>query len=270
MNLNELIEYTGIKPEFKTEDLYIGNLINENNQYNSKINLSLTSKEKVDNICSKKSTKNGSIVVIIESPHIDEFKKTYSVNQKNIYLPARGKTGKNIEEHLSKHLDGCLINKEVQSNFSEQISYPIFLCNSIQYQTSLGKTPEKHRTKNWYAMWLSQKIRNEFIARVQLLNPTLILNCATLGAYNSSSLESDNSMNKSLTMTKKFTKYILDDMRQKGLKVENLEQEVPLIPNKNKYSIRNHISSLLLSSDCIESHLFESSHPSSKHFINVK
>ncbi|WII93298.1 hypothetical protein QEO94_00080 [Kingella negevensis] len=73
------------------------------------------------------------IIVILESPHKDEYK-----DDRNKPTPAKGKTGKNIRKYLAD------IISKLDSDKSK--NYPIFLINPIQYQCSKGET-NRSKTK---------------------------------------------------------------------------------------------------------------------------
>ena len=80
----------------------------------------------------KPDTNKESIVIILESPHQDEYELNSSWNQPN---PALGTTGTNLEKYID-----CLIDavSELDSKIMKE-KYQIVLMNSIQYQCSLGR-----------------------------------------------------------------------------------------------------------------------------------
>lgn len=103
------------------------------------------------------------VVMILESPHIDEFSKNLG--------PAKGKTGRLIREHI--------LQVEGLSNYNER---GLVLMNAIQYQCSLGYRTDFHRDDVFVAAW-EKGARNNFISRLNkiFLPGDVIVNCCTKG-----------------------------------------------------------------------------------------
>lgn len=115
-----------------------------------------------------------SIVIILESPHTDE----YSLDDKwNKVTPAIGSTGTKLQNNVDK-----LIEK-VCKDYPKGTKYQIVLMNSIQFQCSLGISPldEKVRDCVFSEIWKSDTIRNDFKDRLKSYNPKCILNLCTTG-----------------------------------------------------------------------------------------
>jgi hypothetical protein len=144
----------------------------------------------------KKSENENVIVLLLESPHKDEFDyKYFSTDGENTEItkmtpmaPARGSTGTAIDHHLLTVLMP-IIKKDGE--------YKIFIVNPIQYQTSLwaihGKPLAKKRKKTeegklrdevWKALWDFKDsnafiFQDDFRNRLNSYSPEIIINCCT-------------------------------------------------------------------------------------------
>lgn len=121
------------------------------------------------------------IVLILESPHKEEFNPSNSVTPVN--GPAYDKTGDNINEWLSEMLPQ-IMDDTTPSN--EMESYEIALVNTIQYQCSLGEKTSKYRDKTLWKCWKHKAVRLDFCERVRCAIGThtgksIIINCCTTG-----------------------------------------------------------------------------------------
>lgn len=105
------------------------------------------------------------VILVLESPHIEEFPH----NDKP--RPANGKTGRRIRDQLKNVLQ----NKRYSS-------YGLILMNSIQYQCSLGFPTKYFRDEVFFSCWASFGKR-KFAARLkQIYRPgDIVLNCCTKG-----------------------------------------------------------------------------------------
>ena len=113
------------------------------------------------------------IVVVLESPHKDEFNNQNFPNGN----PALGKTGKMLQEHFKAIL---------RKNISElPNNYRVILMNSIQFQCSLGEVPKKYRDYMWLSLWFGTNnlFKNDFINRLNSYNPSYIFNFCTIGNH---------------------------------------------------------------------------------------
>ena len=124
------------------------------------------------------------IVIILESPHKNEYTIYKKENNEKLYnsVPALGKTGKNIEEYLDEILKNQL--KELQSNDE----YLIILMNSIQYPCSLFEPTERHRSQVFEDCWNKKYVseeediylyREDFKKRLKSYNPSIVINACT-------------------------------------------------------------------------------------------
>lgn len=117
--------------------------------------------------------KNKRIVIILESPHKDEYSKTIPAP-----APAMGKTGRNIKEYLLEILD-----KKIGNPKDNEKKYDVILMNAIQYQTSLGIDTEYFRDRVWLTLWNKEDLRKEFIKRLEGYNADIVFNFCTNGSH---------------------------------------------------------------------------------------
>lgn len=105
------------------------------------------------------------IVLIIESPHKDEFM------DRDFIAPALGKTG----EYLQQYLPGVL--QRASALLTEFGKHTIVLANTIQYQCSLGELPQKYRDRIWRELWENE--RQDFVSRICSYKPEILFNMCT-------------------------------------------------------------------------------------------
>ena len=115
-------------------------------------------------ILRKRTTKNEKIVIILESPHRDEF-------MLNFTAPALGKTGEKIHTHLHRLLYNYnLLNcKETE----------IYIVNAIQFQCSLGFETSKYRDKIFKELWRQKGVKTSLMRRIKRISPSIIINAIT-------------------------------------------------------------------------------------------
>ncbi len=168
----------------KCKDQYIGILkINTNTLFNCKIcwktpNNLLKSRNDSNQI--KRRKQIPTIVIVLESPHKDEF-------EKNTPMPAMGQTGDNIIKYFPSVLMQYMYQERGKNNSAllrakgdiENGKYRIALVNVIQYQCSLGRKPKEFRNDVFCKMWNFPKVKKDFIHRLKILNPIIIINCCT-------------------------------------------------------------------------------------------
>lgn len=125
---------------------------------------------------------NKTIVILLESPHIDEFNiqgQTYTT------APAWGKTGTMINKYFIIALNNSIraIQNNCQNFLTNITTYDVLLVNAIQYQCSLGMRPINIgiRNKVFACLWnkTSDSFRQDLIERLNILNPDLIVNACT-------------------------------------------------------------------------------------------
>jgi hypothetical protein len=107
------------------------------------------------------------VILVLESPHIDEF-----VDVKG---PAKGVTGENIRALFG---DAC-------SGIHQWLSdgaHPLILVNAIQYQCSLGYPTKCFRDRVFSEIW-KQGGKSDFTCRIQALyrEGDVIINACTAG-----------------------------------------------------------------------------------------
>jgi len=104
------------------------------------------------------------LILVLESPHIAEFKTSIG--------PAKGNTGRLIRAHIS----------EIAKNFGLH-PQSLTLVNAVQYQCSLGKKPIEHRDAVFRSAW-SMFARVSFGNRLsQYINGAdcIVVNACTKG-----------------------------------------------------------------------------------------
>ena len=122
------------------------------------------------------------IVIILESPHKDEFDPITLM----ALGPAMGNTGRN----LVKHFDSLIQNSSIY-NYLTGAPHDIVLVNAIQYQCSLGNNlsgkgsyqNKKQRDKNWLACFNAVN-SNDLLNRIDAIKPFAIINLCTFGLFN--------------------------------------------------------------------------------------
>jgi len=129
-----------------------------------------------------------SIVLVMESPHKDEF--FYLDGKLQPITPAQGKTGKCIQLSLKDKLNWLLAQSHSTIGNGE---YQVILMNPIQWQASLydlyrdaSSMHSTLRDKIWKQLWELPEVRVEFINRLRMYNPILIINACTGRNYGDS------------------------------------------------------------------------------------
>lgn len=143
-------------------DQYVGIVGDLNNEQNRAAKDFLDRKPAEDRPNEKKC-----FILILESPHIDEFKGDP--------CPAKGRTGTQIRSYIH----------EVVADFDDYPKYGLILVNAIQYQCSLGLKPKFHRDVIFRYVWEKGGGRKDFIKRLEnhryLQQNDVIANCCTKG-----------------------------------------------------------------------------------------
>lgn len=172
----------------KCEDQYIGILkINVDTSFNGEI-CWITPYDLLKNRKDSNEIQNEkqipTIVVVLESPHKDEFFDGNS--ERDDPMPAMGDTGDNIIKYFSsvlmKYINQIGMSNGVISRRTSGIEngkYRIALVNVVQYQCSLGEPTKEFRNKVFCKMWNFPKVKKDFIHRLKIVNPTIIINCCT-------------------------------------------------------------------------------------------
>lgn len=216
--------------------------------------------------------KNKRIVIILESPHRNE----YDINSKLGY-PALGKTGENINNNLE-----TVINTKLKGKMELDQVYDIILMNAVQYQTSLGIDTKVFRDRIWLTLWIENNLRSDFIKRLKKYNPDIILNFCSKGDHTRDFIT--NITGKDLN---KIGKNFIESLDIDNIKFENDEvkygDEILVKEEKSEDEkkrlgftlrnfVRNAIEEYIENNKCTETIIFKGPHPSSwksdKEFLN--
>ncbi len=155
----------------KCEDNLVAKVEYINNEWKFKENNILPNDRIAEPNILIKNKVNDRIVIILESPHKDEYSK-------QITAPAMGTTGENINKYL---LD--ILNKKIGNPQGDKKEYDVILMNAIQYQTSLGIDTEYFRDRVWLTLWNKGVARDEFIRKLEDYKPDIIFNFCTNGSH---------------------------------------------------------------------------------------
>lgn len=117
------------------------------------------------------------IVIVLESPHKDEYNNSKSAIAP---APALGTTGCSLDREFV-----CKLNEFMKNN-SEAIQdgvYDVILMNAVQFQCSMGIKPldTNVRNKIFLQMCFNNDIRINFSERLKEYKPKVIINCCTDG-----------------------------------------------------------------------------------------
>ena len=113
------------------------------------------------------------IVIILESPHVDEFDSNGKAKG-----PAQGKTGDFFDIYFEQ-----LLKQSIISNIIGTSTHAVVFVNSVQYQCSLGKRPLKginrnNCNRNWKLCFQSG-CDIDLVDRLNALNPIAVINLCT-------------------------------------------------------------------------------------------
>lgn len=179
-----------IKPSFcddskKVEDKWRYNLVffnkkwqlsTPNNHLDPTFECALFHEEDIKQRSGSKNIKN--IIFILESPHKDEYDKSF-----NPLSPARGSTGRNFHNYFASHAIPLLISLGLK--LSEGTTYRIYFVNPVPFQCSLAqilnieKINQKIRDEVWTKIY--PHCKENFLSRLRLYNPYTIINGCTSG-----------------------------------------------------------------------------------------
>ena len=135
-----------------------------------------------DRPISDKCIGTDAIVIIVESPHKDEY--NYETNR--AIAKAQGSTGRLIEKHLLSKI----ITKNLHLFNLNSDAYTVLIINPIPFQTSLhflhkqklsGKNDYAQlRNTVWEKLWVNEVTYSDNLNTTLInINPSLILNCCT-------------------------------------------------------------------------------------------
>lgn len=116
------------------------------------------------------------IILILESPHKDEYDYTPNLTPK---APAQGVTGTQICEKFEK-----IINNHLDELELKDTEYRILIINPIPYQTSLYYCHQKGLIKNirdfvWETLWENGGYKSDFINILTNIEPDVVINACT-------------------------------------------------------------------------------------------
>ncbi|ANU38291.1 hypothetical protein RJD38_18970 [Vibrio scophthalmi] len=120
--------------------------------------------------------KTNNIVVLLESPHREEFTDDY-----NPIAPACGTTGLYFQQYFSSHVLPLL--QGLGLTLDQDMEYAIILVNPVPFQTSLvaihgsKKLQKPLRDKVWKVLY--QQCASEFKCRLESYEPKVIINACT-------------------------------------------------------------------------------------------
>ena len=121
---------------------------------------------------------NLAIILVLESPHVDEFD---SITKMGIG-PAQGQTGQKIQQYLPEVLN----NPIIKPHFQDKV-YDVVLINAVQYQCSLGENPLLYRDAEFLRLWEEKSVREDFKKRLKAVTTmymnSIIINCCTVGNH---------------------------------------------------------------------------------------
>lgn len=129
------------------------------------------------------------IVLILESPHRDEFKEGKDG------VPANGTTGINIETHFD-----LFINRIIEKNSEIELDgdYEALIINSLEYQCSMGFSTGHFRTLSFIGIWFKGG-KERFEKRLKDLKleaGDIIVNACTIGKGSNSNPSSNAIFNQ--------------------------------------------------------------------------
>ena len=153
-------------------------VVKQNNNKDSKFTNSKYNDKEI-----KIDDKDNSIVLILESPHKDEYKIK---NGKYIPIaPAQGDTGIGIDKNISIIINEFIENPKYNCSLSKG-EYKFIICNPVQYQTSLyyfhKSDSSKFKTLRnniWKSIFEQNSIKDDFLNRIDSYKPKLIINACT-------------------------------------------------------------------------------------------
>lgn len=184
-----------IENKGKCKDNFCGtieNIINAKNLHFTldKRNLFLE-RNKIDENVKSEGFRN--IVIVLESPHKDEY-----INEYQFIAPALGKTGDNLQGQFIPVLKNTLANLGT-------VNYNVFLVNAVQYQCSNGDVltsknreinPNRLRTDSIWEWFWEKGGSEDFKRRINLVLPYMVINACTGNINDENSIK--NKLQKSI------------------------------------------------------------------------
>lgn len=200
---------------FKFKEKWIYRADRKNNANKCKIN--------------NRNTNYKNILVILESPHKDEYKDIEFI------APALGKTGMNLDNKFEFKIKEVIANHEELKQLNGE--YNLILANAIQYPTSLGFSTSKFRDRIWLDLWIVNNFRQHLINRINDYRPSIIINLCTNGAHKENPFVYDEN---SKDITKKFLEDIFknDEKFRVSKSQKKIMYDEKCVYNENLANIR--------------------------------
>lgn len=123
-----------------------------------------------DNVAVCENT-DPTIVIILESPHKDEYASSKTEKRP---APARGTTGRNINQYFIS-----LLKSDKELSFGD---WRVGLINPIQYSCSFGGILPTKRKEDVFNTLFCGAIMDDFVCRLDLMRKrkkTIVINCCT-------------------------------------------------------------------------------------------
>ncbi|MDN5343487.1 MAG: hypothetical protein PWP28_2367 [Oceanotoga sp.] len=164
------------------------------------------------------------IIIILESPHVEEFNS----QKLNFPAPAMGKTGENLQKYFIESMKKYLENK----------NYNIILMNSIQYQCSLGYDTNIYRDRLWLELWEYEDYDCDFINRLNIYEPDIIVNLCTKGSHKKDPYMKEGAKS---SINKKYLDSLINKDKYKKIKKTTLKDLTQEKINRFLYSQNKNI-----------------------------
>ena len=167
--------------EFNNQNIYFGL------ELKSKTNNAIVQyREEMDYLNFKPHSQNRKIVILLESPHNEEYNAQLQIAKSG---PACGNSGCVFNNNAIRVFNAninIIVNK-LNPNPKEE--FDIYFVNAIQYQCSLGKTNFNRNLRDhiFINLWSNPiyDFKNDLLERLQIISPDLIINACTQNLKNS-------------------------------------------------------------------------------------